>query len=96
MRITLARPYDGHDPDTTVDLPVDVARRLVREGKARLPVEPADGEAPVVKPTAADVDAYAQEHGTTKVEARRRLAALSVAPTTSTTNLPTAPAAATK
>jgi hypothetical protein len=39
------------------------------------------------------VDAYAAEHGITKADARRRLAATPVAPARTTT-LPTAPAAA--
>ena len=37
MRITLAYACEGHDPDETVDLPDDVARRLVNDGRARLP-----------------------------------------------------------
>lgn len=37
MRITLAVPYEGHDPDETVDLDDADARRLLRDGFARLP-----------------------------------------------------------
>lgn len=42
MRVTLARPFDGHPARATVDLPTGTARQLVRDGHARLaPPEPA-------------------------------------------------------
>lgn len=37
MRITLAYPYEGHAPDDTIELDDTDARRLLRDGKARLP-----------------------------------------------------------
>lgn len=37
MRVTLAYPYDGHQPDDTVDLPDHDALNLLRDGRARLP-----------------------------------------------------------
>lgn len=42
MRVTLAYPYTdeagkAHAPDSTVDLPDDVAAQLVRDGRARTP-----------------------------------------------------------
>jgi hypothetical protein len=33
--VTLAYPFDGHAPDETVDVPSDVARRLLNDGEAR-------------------------------------------------------------
>lgn len=36
MRVTLAYPLDGHQPDETVVLPEDEARQLVHDGLARL------------------------------------------------------------
>jgi hypothetical protein len=39
-RITLAYEYEGHEPDETIDVEPDVARRLVHDGRARVP----DGE----------------------------------------------------
>ena len=37
MRITLAVPYDGHDPDETIEVDDANGRRLLRDGFARLP-----------------------------------------------------------
>lgn len=37
MLVTLAYPFEGHAPDDTVDLPDDVAERLIRDGYARTP-----------------------------------------------------------
>lgn len=37
MRVTLAYPFDGHSPDETVDLDDATAKRLLRDGFARLP-----------------------------------------------------------
>lgn len=39
MRVELAYPYDGHAPDETVELPTDVARSLISDGRAR-PAKP--------------------------------------------------------
>ena len=50
MRVTLARPFDGHPAKETVDLPQAVARTLIRDGHARpassatAPAGPASGE----------------------------------------------------
>jgi hypothetical protein len=33
--VTLAYPFDGHEPDETVDLPDAEARRLLNDGRAR-------------------------------------------------------------
>jgi hypothetical protein len=93
LRVTLAYPRDGHDAGATVDYPLADARRLVREGMARVHVVGDEPAPTTVKPSRADVDAYAAEHGITKADARRRLAATPVAPARTTT-LPTAPAAA--
>lgn len=41
MKVTLAYAYGGHGPDETVDLPDDVARRLLSDGTARRPVKAA-------------------------------------------------------
>lgn len=41
MKITLAYPHDGHEADETVDLPGPEARRLLFDGKARLPANKA-------------------------------------------------------
>lgn len=41
MNVTLAYPFEGHGPDETVDLPDDVARRLLADGAARRPTQPA-------------------------------------------------------
>ena len=38
MRITLAYPHDGHEPDDTIDVDDEVGRRLVHDGRARLAV----------------------------------------------------------
>ncbi len=70
MRIVLAYPYEGHEPDETVDLEPVEARRLLRAGRARLPV--VDDE-PSVRLSKADVTAYATEHGVSQNEARRQL-----------------------
>lgn len=35
MKVTLAYEYEGHEPDTTVDLPDAEARRLIGDGRAR-------------------------------------------------------------
>lgn len=35
MKVTLAYPYEGHEPDETIDLPDAEARRLVNDGRAR-------------------------------------------------------------
>lgn len=37
MRIVLAYPYKGNDPDAEIELPDDEARQLLRSGRARLP-----------------------------------------------------------
>lgn len=37
MKVTLAHPYDGHEPDKTVDVPDREARNLISDGFARLP-----------------------------------------------------------
>lgn len=42
MRITLAYPLGPHQPDTTIDLDDDLARRLVRDGRARTADTPAE------------------------------------------------------
>lgn len=39
MKVTLAYPYEGHEPDDTVDLPDADARRLLSDGKARKPAK---------------------------------------------------------
>lgn len=50
MKVTLAYPYEGHDPDETVDLPEAVARRLLSDGAARLPVKRAKKPTPTIRP----------------------------------------------
>lgn len=40
MWIRLAYPYDGHDAGANANLPADVARRLIRDGRA-LPTDQA-------------------------------------------------------
>jgi len=42
LKIDLAYPYDGHQPDETIEVDDDVGRQMIRDGYAR----PAD------KPTA--------------------------------------------
>lgn len=37
MKVTLAYPFEGHKPETTVDVDDETARLLIREGRARLP-----------------------------------------------------------
>lgn len=39
MKITLAYPYEGHDPDDTIDVDEGTARELVNDGKARYATE---------------------------------------------------------
>lgn len=51
MQITLAYPYGDHQPDETVDLPDDEARRLLNDGFARLP-----GSEPIPEATFVDDD----------------------------------------
>ena len=40
MKVTLAYPFEGHEPDATVDLPEQTAKQLIRDGAARLPDAP--------------------------------------------------------
>lgn len=35
MKITLAYPFEGHDPDTTIEIDDVRGRRMIRDGKAR-------------------------------------------------------------
>lgn len=35
MKITLAYPYEGHAPDTTITVDDAVGRRMIRDGRAR-------------------------------------------------------------
>lgn len=42
MKVTLAYPWEDHQPDQTVDVDDETGRTLLRDGFAR----PADGEPP--------------------------------------------------
>lgn len=50
MKITLAMPYKGHEPDDTIDVDTDTGRDLIRCGWARHPepaaTKPVPAEAP--------------------------------------------------
>lgn len=35
MKIILAYPYEGHQPDETIEVDAAVGKRLIREGRAR-------------------------------------------------------------
>lgn len=37
MRVTLAYPFDGHEPDETIEVDDSVGRTLIRDGFARAP-----------------------------------------------------------
>lgn len=56
IRITLAYPYEGHDPDTTITVDEATGRRMVREGWARHAEVGPDSKV-------ADLKAYADKHG---------------------------------
>jgi hypothetical protein len=85
MRVTLAYPWDGHDPDETVEVDNATGRRLLRDGKAR----PADDEAAGVDVgprvdvlpdpddgvTFAEVKAYAANRGVSTTEAKNQIRA---------------------
>lgn len=78
MRVTLAYPYDGHEPDETIDVDDELGRRLVREGRARLalrdaPVESDSGGIPA--PTVDELRGYARARGLSVREARKQWAA---------------------
>lgn len=55
MKVTLAYSYKKHAPDDTVDLPDDVARRLLSDGMARLPAKPARKRAAVSRDLAEEL-----------------------------------------
>ena len=40
MKVTLSMPYEGHEPDETIDVEGRTGRDLIRFGWARLPDEP--------------------------------------------------------
>ena len=42
MRITLAYPFENHDPDETIDVGPEVGKRLIRDGRARRAAETVD------------------------------------------------------
>lgn len=78
MRVTLAYPFDGHQPDETIELPDPLGRRLVREGRARHaaddgpPVADSDGIPP---PTVDEIRDYAHARGLSVRAARKQWAA---------------------
>jgi hypothetical protein len=37
VKITLARPYEGHPADATIDVPDEIGASLIRHGRARQP-----------------------------------------------------------
>lgn len=39
MKVTLAVPFDGHQPDETIEVDDATGRRLLHDGFARRPVE---------------------------------------------------------
>lgn len=67
MKITLAYPRDGHDPDETIEVEDHVGRQLVQDGVARLP-DPATFDAM----KADELKAYAGEHGIDLGEATKK------------------------
>lgn len=56
MKITLAYPFEGNAPDTTIEIDAAVGRRMIRDGKAR--------HADIGPETkVADLRAYAEANG---------------------------------
>jgi hypothetical protein len=64
MKITLAYPYEGHDPDETIDVGSAEGRRLLADGRARLAATDAG--------TVAELKAYADAEGIDVGGATRR------------------------
>lgn len=83
MKIQLAYPFDGHAPDETVDVDEATARRLVRDGLARLPaVEEFDTVAALRAEAAArGVDLHGLRRRD-EIEGALRAAAVDSAPST--------------
>lgn len=52
MKIVLAYPYEGHDPDDEIDVDETVGRRMISEGFARHPEQ-----------TVAELRQYAKDAG---------------------------------
>jgi hypothetical protein len=67
MRVTLAVPYDGHAPDTTITVDDQVGRQLIRDGWARLP-----GVADLSSLSVAELKAHAQRNGIDLAGASRK------------------------
>lgn len=86
MLVTLAYPYQGHQPDETVDLPPNEARRLLRDGYAR----PA-GTGELQGRTVAELRSYAAEHGIDLAGTNRKadiVAAIDAAESSTSTRRP--------
>lgn len=71
MKVTLAYPWGGHPPDSTVDLDAVVAGQLLRSGRARPPALADDDAAPAgdTAPTDPEVDDTSTTTTETKEEA---------------------------
>lgn len=67
MHVVLAYPYGDHSPDETVDLPADVAKSLIRSGRARHPDHDSLEDESVT-----ELRAYARNHGIDLGGAKRK------------------------
>lgn len=57
--VTLAYPYDGHDPDDTIEVDEAEARQLIADGRARYGVKAPTTVADILAAVGSDPDAAA-------------------------------------
>lgn len=73
-RVTLGYAWEGHQPDTTLELDEVTARRLLREGKARLAPDEAPPPIDLDHATVAEMREHARRHGIVLAPSARKRA----------------------